>query len=198
MRKSIYFLLANTISLIAAAIFIGVTNTNLPYFGFDLAVFTLKSCWEPLKIVVAVETLSILFCVQDLVSYSEHCKTNTKVPFTFLKDVIMGVITVITILYTWVAVILEFDNYAVGQTISMPLYFIIFYVVGIVLILLSGLLAKKNATVGISLVFASILLMISGLLYECLPYLYTIIPAVAVSVLVFAIPSLISLTKKKA
>lgn len=197
MRKSIYYLIANAVSTIAAIIFIACINQQFPFFGNDLRVDRLSADgWEPMKYVLPVLVLSIIVMTQDVISFHDHGKDPKKVPFGTGKDIIMGIITVISILFTWFAVILEFDGYKGNELVSLPIYFIIFYLVGVALILVSPVISKKNQGIGAALVFASLLLMVSGLLYELLPYWYTLVAALSVTVLAFAVPSVLSLRSK--
>ena len=72
MRKSIYYLIANILSTIAAAIFIGVVNFQYPFFGTDLIVTGMsQNCWEPLKIVLLVVALSIIYVTRDVVVHKD-------------------------------------------------------------------------------------------------------------------------------
>ena len=193
MRKSIYYLVANTLSLIAAIIVIAVIDKNYPVFGLDLTVNALKNSFEPIKYVLIVEAIAIIFTTQDVVSSIEHKKSNSEVPFTTLKNTIMGIITVITILYTWLSVILEYNDYSSGSTIEIPYFFLGGFVIGLVMIFLSKLVNKVNDTVGASLVCSGLLLMVSGVLYELFTYWYCLLPCLLVTVLVLVVPSLISI-----
>ena len=64
MRKSIYYLIANILSTIAAAIFIGVVNFQYPFFGKDLIVTGMsQNCWEQFKIILLVVALTIIWSI---------------------------------------------------------------------------------------------------------------------------------------
>lgn len=196
MRKSIYYLIANTVSIIAAFIFISCIKTNAyPIFGFDLIVSDLKSAFEPFKYFLVVEALSIVFCTQDLVSASN--KKDGKVPFALLKNVIAGVVTIGSIFYTWIAVILTLENYRIGSEISIPFFFMGAFVLGIVCIYLSSFVSKKNATIGSWLVPTGLLAIVTGLVYQCVPELYIIIPGACLTALAIVIPTIVSLKKVK-
>lgn len=197
MRKSIYYLIANTFSLIVAAIVINAMGSNTyPLFGFNLEVTALKSSWEPLKYVALIEALIIILTTQDVVSYANHKQNNTSVPFTTLKNIIMSIVTIATVLYTWISVILEYNDYAAGSLIVPPYYFICFFIGGVVLMLVSKFVAKLNGTISISLVCSGLLLMISGALYEFFKYWYCLVPCLVVTGLVLVVPSVVSLILK--
>ena len=125
MRKSIYYLIANILSTIAAAIFIGVVNFQYPFFGTDFIVTGMsQNCWEPLKIVLPVVALSIIYVTRDVVVHKDG-KQDTGLDKTI--NVIMGIITTLSVLYTWFAAILEYDHYAINVKINFPIiYFILF------------------------------------------------------------------------
>lgn len=197
MRKSIYYLIANTVSTVAALIFVACISGNLyPVFGFDLIVQSpMKTAFEPFKYVLVIEALAIVLCTYDVVSSSRS--NGKKLPFELGQNIIGAVVTIVSVLYTWVSVILIFENYRIGQTISIPYFFIAFYVVGVLMLYASGAAAKKNGTVGASLIVSALLLMISGLLYECLPYWYTLVSSLGVTALVLILPSVISLSHQK-
>jgi len=199
MRKSIYYLIANALSTLAAVIFIACLNpdkANYPVFGPSLEIIESASVWTPMIFVLPVLALSIIIMVQDVVSFYNNGQNHSRVPFTKTKNIVMGIITVVSILYTWAAIILECDGYNQG-IVSLPLFFVIFYAVAVILIFLSPLVSKKNQGVGAALVLSSILLMISGLLYELLPYWYTLLAALGVTVIVFAVLSILSLKNSK-
>lgn len=198
MRKSIYYLIANALSTLAAVIFIAcLPETSMyPIFGTSLAISKSASVWTPMIFVLPVLALSIIVMVQDVVSYYNNGKNHARVPFTKTKDITLGIITIASILYTWVSIILECDGYNQGF-VELPLFFVICYVVGVALIFISPLVSKKNQGVAASLVLASVLVMISGLLYELLPYWYTLLAAFGVTVVVFVILSLVSLKGSK-
>lgn len=198
MRKSIYYLIANALSTLAAVIFIACLpeNSMYPIFDTSLKISSSASVWTPMIFVLPVLALSIIVMVQDVVSYYNNGKNHARVPFTKTKDITLGIVTIASILYTWVAIILECDGYNKG-TVDLPVFFAICYAAGIALIFVSPLVSKKNQGVAASLVLTAVLVMISGLLYELLPYWYTLLAAFGTTVVLFAILSLVSLKGAK-
>lgn len=201
MRKSIYYLIANVFSAIGALIFIGVVNSSIeriyPYFGFDGKVFSTSTAYEPFKYILIVLALSIIYCAYDCVAASNH-KPNP-VPGQKVFSVIGGLVTVVTVLYTWVSVILITENvYATGSIISIPLWFVCSYAVGVVIMLLVGAISKFNDDLGAVAVLVSILIMVSGLINQLLVanywYVYlitygaTLLIAAVLSIVAFALP----------
>lgn len=193
MRKSIYYLIANTISLIAAVIVIALNGNNYPVYGFNLEVTTLKNAWEPIKYVALVEALVIIFTTHDVVSAIDHKKDHSDVPFTSLKNIIMAIVTVLTILYTWVSVILEYDDYSTGNLISAPYYFISFFLIGVAMMIVSKFISKLSDGISATLVLSAVLLMVSGVLYEFFEYWYCLLPCLLVTGLVLLIPLAVKL-----
>ena len=192
MRKSIYYLIANILSTIAAAIFIGVVNFQYPFFGTDLIVTGMsQNCWEPLKIVLPVVALSIIYVTRDVVVHKDG-KQDTGLDKTI--NVIMGIITILSILYTWFAAILEYDQYAINVKINFPIIYFIYFAVALVVLFVAPVISKKNQTIGSVLTFSSILIAVGGVINECLEYWYTTVSVVGVIVLLILV-SLFSLKK---
>ncbi len=198
MRKSVYYLVANTISLVAALIVMAAMGNVCPLGVNGTEVTALTDSWSiPLIIVVAIEALSIIYCIKDVSDYGLST-TKEKSAMTVVFDAVMGILTVGGIFFTWLACILEAHNYNIGNKIAFPLVYTILFVVGLVLLLVSSLLSKKNPTSAISLIFASIIVVVAGIAYDCVSELYVILPVLAVAILVFLIPTLITLKKKRA
>lgn len=195
MKKSIYYLIANILSTIAAAIFIGVVNHQLPFFNLDdfVVVGMSQNCWEPMKFVLPVVALSIIHVTRDIALHKDNSQKTT---LDKVIDVIMCVVTVVSIFYTWFAAILEYDNYASNMKIDFPLIYLIYFVVGLVFIFLTSVVAKKNSTIAISVATLGLLLPIGGIINECLPYWYTTLSVLLVTIILAALP-LLSLRKSK-
>lgn len=192
MRKSIYYLIANILSTIAATIFIGVVNFQYPFFGMDLIVTGMsQNCWEPLKIVLLVVALSIVYVTRDVVVHKDG-KQDTGLDK--IINVIMGIITILNVLYTWFAAILEYDHYAINVKINFPIIYFIYFAVALVVLFVSPVISKKNQTIGSALTFSSILIAVGGVINECLEYWYTTVSVVGVIVLLILV-SLFSLKK---
>ena len=192
MRKSIYYLIANILSTIAAAIFIGVVNFQYPFFGKDLIVTGMsQNCWEPFKIILLVVALSIIYVTRDVVVHKDG-KKDTALDKTI--NVIMGIITILSVLYTWFAAILEYDHYAINVKINFPIIYFIYFAVALLVLFVSPLISKKNQTIGSVLTFSSILIAVGGIINECLEYWYTTVSVVGVIVLLILV-SLFSLKK---
>lgn len=192
MRKSIYYLIANILSTIAAAIFIGVVNFQYPFFGTDLIVTGMsQNCWEPFKIILLVVALSIIYVTRDVVVHKDG-KKDTALDKTI--NVIMGIITILSVLYTWFAAILEYDHYAINVKINFPIIYFIYFAVALLVLFVSPLISKKNQTIGSVLTFSSILIAVGGIINECLEYWYTTVSVVGVIFLLILV-SLFSLKK---
>ena len=192
MRKSIYYLIANILSTSAAAIFIGVVNFQYPFFGKDLIVTGMsQNCWEPFKIILLVVALSIIYVTRDVVVHKDG-KKDTALDKTI--NVIMGIITILSVLYTWFAAILEYDHYAINVKINFPIIYFIYFAVALLVLFVSPLISKKNQTIGSVLTFSSILIAVGGIINECLEYWYTTVSVVGVIVLLILV-SLFSLKK---
>ena len=192
MRKSIYYLIANILSTIAATIFIGVVNFQYPFFGMDLIVTGMsQNCWEPLKIVLLVVALSIVYVTRDVVVHKDG-KQDTGLDK--IINVIMGIITILNVLYTWFAAILEYDHYAINVKINFPIIYFIYFAVALVVLFVSPVISKKNQTIGSALTFSSILIAVGGVINECLEYWYTTVSVVGVIALLILV-SLFSLKK---
>ena len=70
MKKSIYYLIANTISIIAAIIFLTCLKGNsYPFFDLSLEVTRISpDTFEPIKYVLLVEAASIMLCAYECTS----------------------------------------------------------------------------------------------------------------------------------
>lgn len=195
MKKSIYYLVANILSTIAAAIFMGVVNHQLPFFslGDFVVVGMSQNCWEPMKFVLPVVALSIIHVTRDVVVHKDNNQNTT---LDKVINIVMCVVTVISVFYTWFAAILEYDNYASNMKIDFPVIYLVYFVVGLVFIFLTSIVSKKNSTIAISVATLGLLLPIGGIINECLPYWYTTLSVLLVTVILAALP-LLSLRKSK-
>ena len=106
----------------------------------------------------------------------------------------MGIITILSVLYTWFAAILEYDHYAINVKINFPIIYFIYFAVALLVLFVSPLISKKNQTIGSVLTFSSILIAVGGIINECLEYWYTTVSVVGVIVLLILV-SLFSLKK---
>ena len=160
MKKSIYYLIANTISIIAAIIFLSCIKDNAyPFFDFSLKVTGMSTdAFEPIKYVSLVEAASIMVCAYECTSG----KSNKVV------DVVGAIVTILTVLYTWVSVVLVLDNYGgAGASIALPFFLIGGFALCVVSFFLSNPISKKNNLVGSLLPVAGVLLFIAGLVLDC-------------------------------
>lgn len=199
MRKSIYYLIANIVSTITLAFFIGIVGNNCPVidlFNSPLIVkeFT-SSIWEPMKFALPVLTLSIIVTTRDVVIHKEN---QTSSILDKVLTLITAICTIIMIGYTWSSAILAFDGYVVGKEVSLPIAFIISYVIALIMMFLSSTIAKKNQNLALSFVLTAIILIIASLVYECLDaYLIAGIICYAVVLVAFIISLILSLKKAK-
>ena len=160
MKKSIYYLIANTISIIAAIIFLTCLKGNsYPFFDLSLKVTGISpDTFEPIKYVLLVEAASIMVCAYECTSG----KSNKAI------DVVGAIVTILTVFYTWLSVVLVFDNYGgAGATIALPFFLIGGYVLCVVSFFLVNPVSKKNSLVGGLLPVAGVVLFITGLVLDC-------------------------------
>lgn len=160
MKKSIYYLVANTISIIAAIIFLTCLKGNsYPFFDLSLKVTSISpDTFEPIKYVLLVEAASIMGCAYECTTG----KSNKAI------DIIGAIVTILTVLYTWVSVVLVLDNYGgAGATIALPFFLIGGFALCVVSFFLSNPISKKNNLVGSLLPVAGVLLFIAGLVLDC-------------------------------
>ena len=160
MKKSIYYLIANTISIIAAIIFLTCLKGNsYPFFDLSLKVTGISpDTFEPIKYVLLVEAASIMVCAYECTSG----KSNKAI------DIVGAIVTILTVFYTWLSVVLVFDNYGgAGATIALPFFLIGGYVLCVVSFFLVNPVSKKNSLVGGLLPVAGVVLFITGLVLDC-------------------------------
>ena len=195
MRKSIYYLIATILSTIAAAIFMLVVDNQFPFFSLGNLVVNgmSQNCWEPMEYILPVVALSIIYVTRDIVTHANGAKDTVS---DKVMDIIMCILTIVTILFTWFAAILEYDNYAINVTISLPIIYYIYFVVALVALFVAPIINKINQNLGATLPFAAILIAVGGIINECLPYWYTTVSVVGVILLVVIIPLFLSLRKR--
>ena len=160
MKKSIYYLIANTISIIAAIIFLTCLKGNsYPFFDLSLKVTGISpDTFEPIKYVLLVEAASIMVCAYECTSG----KSNKAI------DVVGAIVTILTVFYTWLSVVLVLENYGgAGATIALPFFLIGGYVLCVVSFFLVNPVSKKNSLVGGLLPVAGVVLFITGLVLDC-------------------------------
>lgn len=170
MRKTVYYLIANVVSTLAAYIVLlcicsgsGITPVTIG-LNNGLVAITSGNDFIPLVIALPVAVLSIILACQDLTAYADCKKINKEVPFTKLKNIVMGIITILAIFYTWFCIVLYPQNYGTNDPISIPLFFTIGYVVAIALMICSPLISKLNGSIGATAILTAILLIVSGIL----------------------------------
>lgn len=193
MKKSIYYLIANILSTITAAIFIAIVNQQYPLLGTNFTVTKFTDIWESMKYILPVVTLSIIVTTRDIALNKEDSKLTA---LDKTLSTITAILTIISIFYTWVFAILSYDHYTVGQQISIPFAFIISYIIGITMIYLTPIISKKNANLGLTFIFTAIILIIASIVYECLDaYILAGIISYAVVLIIFIIGLIISSKK---
>ena len=151
MKKSIYYLVANTISIIAAIIFLTCLKGNsYPFFDLSLKVTSISpDTFEPIKYVLLVEAASIMGCAYECTTG----KSNKAI------DIIGAIVTILTVLL---------DNYGgAGATIALPFFLIGGFALCVVSFFLSNPISKKNNLVGSLLPVAGVVLFIAGLVLDC-------------------------------
>lgn len=194
MKKSIYYLIANSLSLVIAWITMGAMQGMCP-ININFATMTVNnvvSWWGPLVLVVAIEALSIIHVTIDCTRDTSNSLLSK------ILNVVLGILTVGGIYITWLALILESHNYNLGSQLSFPLIYTILFVVSLIGILLTPVFNKKNGTFAISLIFVSLLVFVAGVAYDCVSELYVILPIIGVALLVLIISLFVSFRSKKA
>ena len=195
MKKSIYYLIANAVSIIAAAIFLGCFTSKVPLFGFDLQVTSLVDTFYSLVFALPVLALSIIVTTRE-------CTLNEAKPSLLSKVllVVTAVATVLTIGYTWFSAVLVCDKYAINTTLSFPLVYAISYVVGVACLYLAPVINKKNANLSAIVVITALVLIVASIFFECFEKENALVAGIicgSVVLLTFAVPSLLSLKKSK-
>lgn len=191
MKKSIYYLIATTIAFLTAWIFLGrYTGNTYPYFGMDLKVFATATYLEPLKYLVAIEALSIIYCAFDNVVLAK--KSNP------ILSVLAGVVSVGTVFYALVSILLVVGNAKIGKAIELPVIFVSCFGASLVILLIAGLLAKKKASITNCLILLAVAVCYSGLFYQLFTETYVLVICIVVCVLILALTVILPklLTKK--
>lgn len=187
MKKSIYYLIANVVSIIAAYIFLAIVGNKYPLFDLSLVVTSLKDTFTSFIFALPVLALSIIVTTRE-------CVLNEAKPSTLSKVLlfITAIGTILSIGFTWFSAILVVEGYAINMTVSLPLIYLISYVVGILLLYVAPIISKKNQNAGISLVIIALSLIIAGITYDCIEKANLIV-AICVGASLFVVPTLITL-----
>lgn len=194
MKKSIYYLVANALSIVAALIFLNVVGNKFPVFDLSLQVTSLGDTFTSFVLALPVLALSIVVTTREVVLNEAKPSLLSKV-----LSLVTAVLTIVSVGFTWFSAVLVFDNYSNFSTISLPIVFLVSYVVGVALLFVSPVLSNKNQNLGATLVATSLVLMVASVVFECLEKENALVAGIVCGVVVlltFAVPTVLSLVKK--
>ena len=111
MKKSIFYLIANTLTNIVVVILLAcITETKgYPAVDFSLEITQLLDKFAPMAILLIVEALSIILCAYE-------CTSEKEIPAAL--NVVGEVVTIASIFYSLVAVVWVGQNYAGAGTVT--------------------------------------------------------------------------------
>ena len=162
MKKSIFYLIANTLTNIVVVILLAcITETKgYPAVDFSLEITQLLDKFAPMAILLIVEALSIILCAYE-------CTSEKEIPAAL--NVVGEVVTIASIFYSLVAVVWVGQNYAgAGAVVKVPFILLGCYVAGLVGIYSSNAVSKKNPTLGSFLPLIGIVVIIAGFVLDLL------------------------------
>lgn len=195
MKKSIYYLIANVVSIVVAAIFLNSVGNKFPVFDLGLKVVDLADTFSALVYALPVLALSIIVTTREVTLNEERPTVLSKVLL-----VVTAVATVASIGFTWFSAVLVLDGYAINNTVSLPLVFLVSYVLGVALLYVAPVLSRKNQNLGAILVATALVLIVASVFFEGFEKENALVAGIvcgAVTLLTFVVPSLVSLKKSK-
>ena len=162
MKKSLYYLIANTLSIIVAAIVLAcITETKgYPVINMDLTVASIVDKFTPLIFVLPVEAASIILCAYE-------CTSDKKLPVAL--DILGAVVTILAVLFTCVSVVWVGQNYqGAGALVKVPFILLGCFAAGLVAIYSTDAVSKKNPDFGGFLPFIGSAIIIIGFVLDLL------------------------------
>ena len=162
MKKSIYYLIANTLTNILVVILLAcITETKgYPAINFGLEITQLLDKFAPMAFLLIIEAASIILCAYE-------CTSEKEIPAAI--NVVAEVVTIASILYSLVAVVWVGQNYAgAGALVKVPFILLGCYAAGLVGIYSAETVSKKNPTLGGLLPLISVLVIIAGFVLDLL------------------------------
>ena len=162
MKKSIYYLIANTLTIIVAAIVLACIEETkgFPEINLSLNIVRIVDKFTPIIFLLPVEAASIILCAYE-------CTSDKKIPAAL--DIAGLVVTILAVFFACVSVVWVGQNYqGAGAAVKIPFILIGCFVAGLVSIFLTDEVSKKNPTFGSFLPLIGSVVIIAGFVLDLL------------------------------